>query len=80
MGDRLAQKWETAVTSAFLRISQWPKTGSLCNFRSPELRGTRRISIRGFPKHLVFYQPFADGILVLRVVYGARDLESLFSN
>jgi plasmid stabilization system protein ParE len=32
-----------------------------------------------FPKHLVFYQAGGGEILILWVVHGARDLESLFS-
>ena len=38
-----------------------------------------RISVAGFPKYLIFYQAREGEILILRVVHGARDLESLFS-
>lgn len=41
--------------------------------------GARRVAVTGFPKHLVFYQSRGDEIVVLRIVHGARDLESLFS-
>lgn len=34
--------------------------------------------VRGFPTHLIFYQRQNTRIVVLRVVHGARDLESLF--
>ncbi len=34
--------------------------------------------ISRFPKHLVFYRVENREILILRVVHGARDLESLF--
>lgn len=40
---------------------------------------TRRTFVAGFPKHLIFYQAHESEILILRVVHGARDLESLFS-
>ncbi len=43
------------------------------------LIGTRRMPVAGFAKHLIFYQSSERKILVLRVVHGARDLESLFS-
>ncbi len=39
----------------------------------------RRMPVAGFAKHLIFYQSSERKILVLRVVHGARDLESLFS-
>jgi toxin ParE1/3/4 len=79
-GDRsLAQRWEEAVTATLLRIAQRPRIGSRCSFTADELRGTRRLPVADFAKHLVFYQSRERKILVLRVVHGARDLESLFS-
>ena len=74
----LAQRWEEAVTATLLRIAQRPGIGSRCRFTVDELRGTCRVPVAGFAKHLIFYQPRETEILVLRVVHGARDLESLF--
>jgi toxin ParE1/3/4 len=78
-GRPLASRWEKAVTSAISRVLLRPASGSPCTFRLPELRGVRRTTIRGFPKHLLFYRFDREEILVLRVVHGARDLEPLFS-
>lgn len=77
--ESLAKRWEDAVTSALLRISEMPHAGALCSFPAKELLGTRRVPVSGFSKHLIFYQVREEEILVLRVVHGARDLESLFS-
>jgi toxin ParE1/3/4 len=77
--SKLAARWEKAVTSVLLRISQRPAAGKLCKFQSDELVGTRRTPVSGFSKHLIFYQVHEKEILILRVVHGARDLESLFS-
>jgi toxin ParE1/3/4 len=76
--QKLAKRWEKAVTATLLRISRGPHAGSPCNFSATELRGARRVPVAGFPKHLIFYQPYPDEIVVLRIVHGARDLESLF--
>lgn len=37
-------------------------------------------ALRSYPigSYLIFYEPASDGIDVLRVVYGGRDLESIF--
>jgi toxin ParE1/3/4 len=48
-------------------------------FKADELHDTRRVPVVGFSKHLVFYKSHESEILVLRVIHGARDLESLFS-
>ncbi len=45
-GDRLAKRWESAVTSAALRVVKTPGVGALCKFKSTELHGVRRISLR----------------------------------
>ena len=76
-GDKLAKRWESAVTSAVLRVVKTPGAGPLCHFKSTELHNVRRISLSGFPKHLLFYEFKEKEILVLRVLHGARDLESL---
>lgn len=75
---QLTERWSRAVTSAVLRILKNPYSGAPCRFSSTELRGIRRVPISGFPKHLVFYSVEANDVLILRVLHGARDLESLF--
>jgi len=42
------------------------------------MSGSRVFPVRGFGKHLVFYRPVEDGIEILRVIHGARDIEALF--
>jgi len=76
-GEALARRWEKAVTAAALRIVSRPNAGTPCTFQSPELRGMRRTTISGFPKHLLFYRFEGGEIHILRIVHGARDLERL---
>jgi toxin ParE1/3/4 len=40
-----------------------------------------RAGLHSFPvkPYVIFYQPLPDGILVVRVVHGRRDLDALFS-
>ena len=46
----------------------------------PILSDCRRWPLRRFSSHLVFYKPEREGILVLRVVNGKRDLPVLFGS
>lgn len=78
-GRTLALRWERAVASAVRNVVRRPAAGSPCTFRPLELQGVRRVLIAKFPKHLLFYRFTAGEVFVLRVVHGARDLESLFS-
>jgi plasmid stabilization system protein ParE len=77
----LDAKWDDAVTRAVLSVLHMPQRGAECHFRSPGLRGMRRIAIKGFPKHFVFYLFLSEErlIRVVDVVHGSRDLDALFS-
>lgn len=78
-GSKLARRWEGAVSSAISQIVRRPATGSPCTFRMGDLRDARRMTITGFPKHLLFYRFDNEEVFILGVVHGARDLERLFS-
>lgn len=60
-------------------LSRQPAMGWSCRLRHPHLRtaATFRVSER-FDQYLIFYQPLAVGIEVLRVIHGTRDLEAIF--
>jgi len=77
-GLKLARRWEQAITSALLRIAATPTAGAPCAFKASELTGVRRVPVPRFPKHLVFYRVRNQELIILRIVHGARDLESLF--
>ena len=39
----------------------------------------RRWPVKDFENWLVFYLPKRDGVEIVRVLHGARDLDSIFS-
>jgi toxin ParE1/3/4 len=57
------------------KLVDMPGMGARREFETPELEGVRSWSVGGFPNHLIFYRPEANGIRVLRVLHGARDIE-----
>ncbi|HXJ92132.1 MAG TPA: type II toxin-antitoxin system RelE/ParE family toxin [Terriglobia bacterium] len=67
-----------AAESTFQALARMPRVGALCRLPSPKFAGLRMWRVRGFENYLIFYRPRPDGIEVLRVVHGARDLASLF--
>lgn len=76
---KLAERWDRAVTLSILRLVRTPRAGALCGFKAEALRATRRLPVTGFSAHLIFYNFLENQVDVLRVVHGARDLESLLS-
>jgi plasmid stabilization system protein ParE len=75
----LAQRWESAVDQAAHSLLTEPERGSICRFHSSALAGLRWIFVPGFPKHMVFYrfQPRKHVILIVQVLHGARNLQTL---
>jgi toxin ParE1/3/4 len=75
----LAQRWEAVVDQAVHSLLHWPERGAICRFRSPALTEMRWVFVPGFPKHMVFYRhsPQEQAILIVQVLHGARDLETI---
>ncbi|EQD44076.1 Plasmid stabilization system [mine drainage metagenome] len=65
--DRLVDK----VQELLQKLLEFPEMGIE--------RDDIRTGVRRFPcgNYLVFYRPMPDGIAVLRIVYGGRDLETI---
>jgi toxin ParE1/3/4 len=54
-----------------------PGMGSPREVANPLMVGIRAWQIRGFASYLIFYRPSSDGIEVIRVLHGARDIETI---
>jgi hypothetical protein len=39
----------------------------------------RCLPISGFPAHIVYFKPLTDGVLIIRVIHGARDVDRIFA-
>ncbi len=63
------------IRAAFNQLATEPKMGH-CR---PDLTGS---NVRWWRvlKFLVLYEPAADGIMVLRIIHGARDVPTLLEN
>ncbi len=62
----------------FKTLALNPALGRPRKFRNPRLKGIRSWHVAGFDNYLIFYRPIPEGIEVLHVYHGARDLEALF--
>lgn len=65
---------------SFEILLKMPLLGSPRDFRSPKLRNLRIWHIKGFEEYLIFYRPVDDGIEVLRVLHGRRNIEETFED
>ena len=67
-----ADKFIYAIVSRFPKFAAMPELGRLREELSPRLRS--------FPvgRYVIFYRPMENGIEIVRVLHGARDLPPLF--
>jgi plasmid stabilization system protein ParE len=85
--DRIAQqaglnasdRFLQAVKGAYRQIADMPGLGSVQDYGQPELKGMRRWHITKFPKYLVFYIVTPAELIILRVLHGSQDIETIFA-
>jgi toxin ParE1/3/4 len=75
-----AYRFFEAAERSFELLAVFPRLGAETGFSNPILANARLFPIRGFDQYLIIYQPEDDGVFILRVVHGARDLDELIEN
>ena len=70
-----AERFCVAVERAFALLAAHPQLGSKAGFRhAPEVR---KWVVQKFSDYLLFYVEQADGVAIIRLLHGARDLPPL---
>ena len=67
-----------AVRREFKFLAENPGAGRTRSPAKPSLKGLRSWPIRGFESYLIFYIPKRSRIQIVRVLHGARDIQSMF--
>lgn len=73
---KAADRFLEAAYDTFIELANMPLLGRHRSFSSINVDDIRSFHVKGFRKYLILYRPTASGVLVLRVVHGARDLET----
>jgi toxin ParE1/3/4 len=73
-----AGRFFEAIDQTLQLLAEMPEMGAARVYRDPALQGLRMHPVRRFPQHLLFYLPLADGIELIRVLHGKRNIERLF--
>jgi toxin ParE1/3/4 len=66
-----------AAETTFKQLGEFPFLGKLSQFDHPKLIHIRQIAIKGFPKYLIFYRTLENGVEILRVIYGQREIQTI---
>jgi toxin ParE1/3/4 len=73
-----ARRFREMVRKEITLLSEWPLMGALRDFPNPRLQGIRSWPVKHFMNYLIFYRPIENGIEIIRVLHGARDIERIF--
>jgi toxin ParE1/3/4 len=74
----VARRFLHASNLSFQILARMPELGVQRNLQNPQYSSVRAWPIKGFERYLIFYRPLNDGIEVLRIIHGVRDIERLF--
>jgi toxin ParE1/3/4 len=67
-----------AAEALFRQLASMPGIGERFETTNPLFEDLRCFPIPKFPSQIVYYKPLRDGIIVIRVLHGARDANRIF--
>jgi toxin ParE1/3/4 len=76
-GEDLGNRFIANCEAGFARLAVFPESGTRVRLKHPELKDCRFILAPGFEKILIFYKLSDNKVQVVRVLHGARDIESV---
>lgn len=75
---RASLRFIDLVEERFEFFAEFPKSASLCGFKSTENKNVRSSYVKiGWP-YLIFYEEIKGGVLILRVMNGRRNYPKYF--
>ena len=79
-GLRIADRFLIAAEEAFRLLASMPGMGTRYGYDHPALAELRVSPLSSpFKVYLVFYHPVVDGIEIVRVLHGARDIHRILA-
>lgn len=75
-----AHRFLIEARNAFEELARMPGLGGVWEDAPRRIKEMRVWPIPGFENYLIFYRQTSDGIEVVRVLHGARDLPALFGS
>lgn len=72
-----AEQFLLAAEETFRQLAKMPKMGKSRDCVNPDLANIRQQAVKGFRKYLIFYRTRDTDIEILRVLHGARDIDTI---
>jgi toxin ParE1/3/4 len=78
-GIKVADRFFAQAEATFARLAGMPGMGTRYDPDEPLYADIRYFPVSRFRNYLVFYRPLPDGVEVLHVLHGARDIASILA-
>jgi toxin ParE1/3/4 len=79
-GLERAESFLDAAESSFSNLASMPLMGSPRPELAAEIPDLRQWRIKGFEDYLIFYRPLPDGVEIIRVLHGKRNIPTILSD
>ncbi len=76
----IGHRFLVAAHDTFFLLATQPEMGWDARLKHPGLKSLRVFRVTGFERILVLYKPMPDGVEIVRVVHGSRDLQALVNH
>ena len=73
----VGHRFLVAAHDTFALLATQPNMGWQSRLKHPELKILRVFRVKDFERILILYFPLLDGVEILRVVHGSRNLQAL---
>jgi toxin ParE1/3/4 len=79
-GLRTARRFLAEAEATFGRLASLPGLGTRYEPDHPRISDLRYFPVSRFKNYLVFYRPIENGVEIVRVLHGARDIPSILAD
>jgi len=79
-GLEKANTFLDAAQATFESLAAMPLMGSSRPHLAAEIRDLRQWRIKGFEEYLIFYRTLADGVEIIRVLHGKRNIPTILED
>ena len=73
-----ALRFLEAAEATFQQLASMPGIGERYETDNPLYQDLRCLPVSKFSSRVVYYKPLADGVIIIRVLHGARDVDRIF--
>ena len=77
-GMETTHRFIQAAHETYALLARYPKIGWAPRFGLRTMKVLRVFRVNGFAPMLILYRPLENGVEILRVVHGSRNLRALF--